>query len=161
VEAVRRSLGEGGPFFTTLIRHQVVEKRRYGGSIKANSVVRDPFRKEQLLQPLLVVKRRLDPQVRGTRKNAFREGQDALYVEFVDGLGVVVDLGERQLLAEPVALPFVARRVDALREEECFVQAIELLLDNLTRFSCSAVRSFPSARRCSQTCRIRSLTSRM
>jgi hypothetical protein len=44
---------------------------------------------------------------------------------------VVVDLGERQLLAQPVALPFVARRVDALREQEGLVQAIELLLDEL------------------------------
>ena len=45
-------------------RRQVVEKwRRYGGSIESNSVVRDPFRKEQLLQPLLVVERRLYPQV--------------------------------------------------------------------------------------------------
>jgi hypothetical protein len=40
---------------------------------------------------------------------------------FVDGLGVVVNLRERQLLSEPVALPFVARRVDALREQECLV----------------------------------------
>jgi hypothetical protein len=44
---------------------------------------------------------------------------------------VVVDLRERQFLAEPVALPFVARRVDALREQERLVQAIELLLDDL------------------------------
>ena len=57
------------------------------------------------------------------RQNAFGEGQDALYVEFVDSFGVVVDLRERQLLAEPVALPFVARRVDALREQERLAQA--------------------------------------
>ena len=52
-----------------------------------------------------------------------------LYVEFVDGLGVVVDLRERQLLTEPVALPFVARRVDGLREQERLVQAIQFLSD--------------------------------
>ena len=41
-------------FLSTLGRRQVVEKwRRYGGSIESISVVRDPFRKEQLLQPLL------------------------------------------------------------------------------------------------------------
>jgi hypothetical protein len=51
-------------FFSTLIRRQVVEKwRRYGGSIESNSVVRDSFREEQLLQPLLALERRLDPQV--------------------------------------------------------------------------------------------------
>jgi hypothetical protein len=44
---------------------------------------------------------------------------------------VVVDLRERQLLAKPVALPFVAPRVDALREQERLVQTIELLLDDL------------------------------
>jgi hypothetical protein len=117
---------------STLRRRQVVEKwRRCGGSIESISVVRDSFREEQLLQPLLVVERRLDPQVRGARQNAFCEGQDALYVEFIDGFGVVIDLGERQLLAEPVALPFVALRVDALHEQERLVQAIELLLDDL------------------------------
>jgi hypothetical protein len=47
---------------------------------------------------------------------------------------VVVDLRERQLLAESVALPFVARRIDALREQERLVQAIELLLDDLDAF---------------------------
>jgi alpha-beta hydrolase superfamily lysophospholipase len=36
---------------------------------------------------------------------------------------VLVDLPERQFLAEPVALPFVARRVDALREQERLVQS--------------------------------------
>ena len=30
----------------------------------------------------------------------FCERQDALYVEFVDGLGVMVNLGERQFLAQ-------------------------------------------------------------
>jgi hypothetical protein len=33
------------------------------GSIESISVERDPFREEQLLQPLLAVERRLDPQV--------------------------------------------------------------------------------------------------
>jgi hypothetical protein len=51
-------------FFSTLIRRQVVEEwRRYGSSIESSSVVRDPFREEQLLQPLLVVERRVDPPI--------------------------------------------------------------------------------------------------
>ena len=51
-------------FINALRRRQVFEKWcRYGGSIESISVVRDPFREEQLLQPLLVVERRLDPQV--------------------------------------------------------------------------------------------------
>jgi hypothetical protein len=36
---------------------------RRGGSIESISVERDSFRKELLLQPLLVVERRLHPQV--------------------------------------------------------------------------------------------------
>jgi hypothetical protein len=43
----------------------------------------------------------------------------------------VVDLGERQLLAQPVALPPVALGVDRMLEQERFVQPIELLLDGL------------------------------
>ena len=43
----------------------------------------------------------------GARQNPFSEGRDALYVEFIDGLGVTVDLGERQFLAQLVALPAV------------------------------------------------------
>ena len=51
-------------FISTLGRRQVVEKWcRYGGSIESISVVRDSFREEQLLQPLLVVERRLHPEV--------------------------------------------------------------------------------------------------
>jgi hypothetical protein len=51
-------------FFSTLIRRQIVEKWcRYGGWIESDSVVRDPFREEQLLQSLLVVERGLYPQV--------------------------------------------------------------------------------------------------
>jgi hypothetical protein len=33
----------------------------------------------------------------------------------------VVDLRERQLVEQHVTLPFVARRIDALREDERFV----------------------------------------
>ena len=53
------------------------------------------------------------------------------HVEFVDGLGVVVDLGERQFLAQFVALTAVAGEVDRLQIEERFVQPVELLLDRL------------------------------
>jgi transcriptional regulator GlxA family with amidase domain len=63
-EHFRRMLKTTPTFLSALIRRQVVEKwRRYGGSIESNSVVRDSFWKKQLLQPLLVVERGLDPQV--------------------------------------------------------------------------------------------------
>jgi hypothetical protein len=41
----------------------------------------------------------------------FCERQDALYVEFVNGLGTMVDLGQRQFFAQLVALPLVACRI--------------------------------------------------
>jgi hypothetical protein len=41
----------------------------------------------------------------------------------------MVDLGERQLLAQLVALPAVAGEVDRLRLQERFVQLVQLLLD--------------------------------
>src|SRR4029453_16867511 len=53
----------------------------------------------------------------------------ALYVEFIDGVGVMVDLGERQFLAQLVALPAVGRDVDRLRIEERLIQLVQLLLD--------------------------------
>ena len=43
----------------------------------------------------------------------------------------MVDLGERQLLTQPVALPFVALSVDRLLEEECVIEAVQLLLNEL------------------------------
>jgi hypothetical protein len=43
----------------------------------------------------------------------------------------VVDLRDRQLLAQLVAETAVAREVDGLRVEKRFVQAIELLLNRL------------------------------
>ena len=49
---------------------------RCGGSIESISVVGDPLGEEELLQTLLVVERRLHPQVGGARQNAFCEGQD-------------------------------------------------------------------------------------
>jgi hypothetical protein len=72
-----------------------------GGSIEPRAAVRDALGEEQLLQALLVVQRRLDPQIRGARQDAFCERQDALDVEFVHLLGVLVDLRERQFLAQP------------------------------------------------------------
>ena len=51
-------------FLGALNRRQVAEEWcRCGGSIESISVVGDSFREEQLLHSLLVVKRRLDPQV--------------------------------------------------------------------------------------------------
>jgi hypothetical protein len=40
------------------------------------------------------------------------------------GLGVVVDLRERQLLAQPVTLAFVAGGVNALREQKRLVEPV-------------------------------------
>jgi hypothetical protein len=51
-------------FLSTLTPRQVLEKwRGCGGSIESISVERDSFRQKQQLQPLLVVERRLHPQV--------------------------------------------------------------------------------------------------
>ena len=60
---------------------------------------RNSVRKEQLLEPLTLLERRLHPEVGGTRQNAFRECQDALYVEFIELPRVTVDPSERELLA--------------------------------------------------------------
>src|SRR4030095_1937997 len=64
---------------------QVAEGRcGYAGSNKAISVERDSIRKEQLLEPLTLVERRLHPQIGRARQNPFCERQDAFYVEFID-----------------------------------------------------------------------------
>ena len=93
--------------------------------------MRHTCREERLLQALLVIERGLYPQVRRARQNAFCERQHALHVEFVDRLGVVVNLRERQLLAELIALTLAALDVYALREQDRVVRPIELLLDGL------------------------------
>ena len=79
------------------------------------------------MQSLLVVERSLDPQIGGARQNAFCERQDALYVEFIDGFGVMLDLGERQFFAQLVTLAAVAGGIDRLGVEERFVEPVELL----------------------------------
>ena len=64
---------------------QVAEGRcGYAGSNKAISVERDPVGKEQLLEPLALIKCGLDPQVGRARQNPFCERQDALYIEFFE-----------------------------------------------------------------------------
>ena len=56
--------GDAKLSFGLFTGRQVLEKWcGYGGSIESISVERDSFREEQLLQPLLVVERRLHPQV--------------------------------------------------------------------------------------------------
>ena len=53
---------------------QVAEGRcGYAGSNKAVSVERDSIRKEQLLEPLTLVERRLHPQIGRARQNPFCE----------------------------------------------------------------------------------------
>ena len=56
---------------------------------------------------LLLIQRRLYPQIRRPRQNALCERQDALYVEFFDFDSVSVDLCERELLTQLGALPLV------------------------------------------------------
>jgi hypothetical protein len=85
--------------------------------IELISIERDPVRKEQPLEALLLIEGGLHPEVRGARQNALCERQDARHVDFLDGLGVAVDLGERQVLPKPVPLAPIARQVDRLRVE--------------------------------------------
>ncbi len=64
---------------------QVAEGRRgCAGSNKAISVECNSVWKEQLLEPLSLIERRLHPEVGGARQNAFCEGQDAFHVEFFE-----------------------------------------------------------------------------
>jgi hypothetical protein len=103
-KVARRSLGEGGlslsatratvgrpTFIFSFDSPQVAEGwRGYAGSNKPIFVKRDSVGKEQLLEPLALVERRLHPEVRGARQNAFRKRQDALHVEFFELAGVMV-----------------------------------------------------------------------
>lgn len=100
----------------------------YGGSIESNPVKRDPFGKEQPLQPLLLIERGLHPQVRRPRQDALSEGQKALHVKFFQLLGLSVDLCEGQFLADLVALAFVGALVDRVGEQERIVQPVLLVL---------------------------------
>jgi hypothetical protein len=53
------------PSFSVSDFPQVAEGRcRCGGSNKAISVERDSLRREQLLEPLALIERRLDPKIR-------------------------------------------------------------------------------------------------
>ena len=111
---------------------QVLERvGRYGGSNKLFSVERYTITEEQLLQPLFLIERGLHPEVRRPRQNAFCERQDALHVEFLKVDGMFVDLRERELLAEPVSLPLVARQVDRFRVQVRLVQAVQFLLNHI------------------------------
>jgi hypothetical protein len=113
---------------------QVAEGRcSCAGSNKAISVERDSVGKEQLLEPLPLFERRLDPEVSGAWQNAFREGQDAFHVEFFELAGVAVHARESELLAQLFGVAVVRFDVDRALEQECFVQAVELLLDGLDR----------------------------
>jgi hypothetical protein len=72
-------------FIPTFNRPQVAEGRcGYAGSNKAFSVERNSVGKEQLLEPLALLERRLHPQVCGARQNTFCERQDAFHVEFFE-----------------------------------------------------------------------------
>jgi hypothetical protein len=49
---------------SSVFKAEVLEEWcRYGGSIESISIERHAFRKKQLLKPLLVVERRLHPEV--------------------------------------------------------------------------------------------------
>ena len=84
-----------------------------------------------MLEPLTLVERRLHPQIGRARQNPFCERQDALYVEFFDLTGVPVNPRERELLAQLLGVTVVGLDVDGAVEEECFVQAVQLVLYRL------------------------------
>jgi hypothetical protein len=100
-------------FISCLDSSQVAESScGCAGSNKAISVERDSVGKEQLLEPLSLIERRLNPQIGGARQNAFCEGQDALHVEFFELAGVAVDASERELLAQFLGVAVVRLDVD-------------------------------------------------
>jgi hypothetical protein len=103
----------------------------YTGSNKPISVEAHSIREEQLLEALSLIERRLHPQVRGTRQHALCEGQDALYVELFEFAGVLVDLQQRELLAQLVFVTVIRVDVDRLSKQKRFVQSVELLLNRL------------------------------
>ena len=80
---------------------------RLRGFQQGLSVERHSVWKEQLLEPLALLERRLHPQVGGARRNSFCECEDALYVEFFELAGVTVDPGERELLPQFLGVPVV------------------------------------------------------
>jgi hypothetical protein len=51
------------------------------------------------LEPLTLLERCLHPEAGGARRNAFCKRQDALYIEFIELAGVMVDPGKCELLA--------------------------------------------------------------
>ena len=65
-----------------------------------------------MLEPLALFKRRLHPQVGGTRQNAFCERQDALYIEFLELAGVPVNSNSVSSSRSFSALAFVSADVD-------------------------------------------------
>ncbi len=159
---VRSRSGPPNLSFPVLDFPQVAEGRcGYAGSNKAISVERDSVRKEQLLEPLTLVERRLHPQVGGARQNAFCERQDAFYVEFIELAGVPVNPGERELLAQLLGVTVVRLDVDGAVEEECFVQAVQLVLYRLGCRSALAISSLTAAFLAFQICSTDSLSSRM
>jgi hypothetical protein len=79
-------LGSGSPTFLHHFQTAPREGCRYGGSIKPISVERQTLMEEQLLKPLPLIQRRLDPKLRGPRQNVSCEGHDAVYVEFFERL---------------------------------------------------------------------------
>jgi hypothetical protein len=103
----------------------------YTGSNKPISVEPHSIREEQLLEALSLIERRLHPQVRGTRQHALCEGQDALYVELFEFAGVLVDLQQRELLAQLVFVTVIRVDVDRLSKQKRFIESVELLLDRL------------------------------
>ena len=103
----------------------------YAGSNKAISAEHHTIREEQLLEPLSLFERRLHPQVRRPRQDALCEAQNALHVELSEFVGVLVDLQERELLAQLVFVAVVRVDVDRLSKKERFIESVELLLDRL------------------------------
>jgi hypothetical protein len=113
------------------------------------------------LEPLLLFERSLDPEVGGARQNAFCERQDAFHVEFFELSGVTVDPRERELLVQLLGMAVVRFDVDRAFEQECFVQAVDLLLNRLRGALALSSSSRTPAFRTFQMRSTDSLSSRM
>jgi hypothetical protein len=123
----------GSPtFLSTLIRRQVVER----GAVAAGRLNRFPSNaipsgknssSSRCLKSSDACTRRSDARGRVRSANARMPCSSSSSTASVR----LLDIGERQLLAQLVALPAVAGQVDRLRVPERFVEPVELLLDRL------------------------------
>jgi hypothetical protein len=62
-------------------------------------------------QALLLIERRTG---RRPRQNTLGEAQNAFHIEFLELVGMSINLSERQLFAQPIALAFIRRFIDRM-----------------------------------------------